>query len=344
MEDRLLGTLLGTAVGDALGLATEGMSARAIARRFGRVERFHVLGGIGFVSDDTELSALVAASLARHPHDRDACVRAFRFALLGWFLRLPFGIGLATLRACVKIALGFRTSGVGSAGNGAAMRASIVGVFFRDDEAKRRAWSDAIARVTHTDPRAVEGARFVAELSARCAVSVPDAERRALVLRALDVVDAPQLRAAIELAVDLAESDATLDAAATALGTTGFVVHSVPLAVFAFLRHGDDPKETWVQTVAAGGDTDTNAAIAGAWVGALHGAAALPSDLVNRLQRGPFGREHLRELARALAAAHAGERVELPHPALAIAMARNLALFPVVLVHAVHVAVSRWWV
>jgi ADP-ribosylglycohydrolase len=44
MEDRLAGTLLGTAVGDALGLATEGMSARAIARRFGRVQRYHLLG------------------------------------------------------------------------------------------------------------------------------------------------------------------------------------------------------------------------------------------------------------------------------------------------------------
>ena len=29
--DRITGTLLGTALGDALGLATEGMSARAIA-------------------------------------------------------------------------------------------------------------------------------------------------------------------------------------------------------------------------------------------------------------------------------------------------------------------------
>jgi hypothetical protein len=65
-EDRIVGALLGTAVGDALGLAAEGMSARQIARRWGRLDRYRFLGRRGFVSDDTEQSALV-----------------------GWFWRLP---------------------------------------------------------------------------------------------------------------------------------------------------------------------------------------------------------------------------------------------------------------
>src|SRR3954447_12572507 len=90
MQDRLAGTLLGTALGDALGLPAEGMSARAVARRFGRLDRFRLLGRVGFVSDDTEQSALVAQGLARHPGDLDACVRAFRRSLLGWFARLPW--------------------------------------------------------------------------------------------------------------------------------------------------------------------------------------------------------------------------------------------------------------
>jgi len=76
--ERLAGTLLGTALGDALGLPCEGMSGRAIARRFGTMDRFRLLGKTGFVSDDTEQAALVAQSLARHPDDAVACVRAFR--------------------------------------------------------------------------------------------------------------------------------------------------------------------------------------------------------------------------------------------------------------------------
>ena len=81
LRDRCASVLLGTAVGDALGLVTEGMSPRSIARRFGRVDRYHLLGRRGFVSDDTEQSALVAQSIARHPTDLEACVRAFRRSL-----------------------------------------------------------------------------------------------------------------------------------------------------------------------------------------------------------------------------------------------------------------------
>src|SRR4051794_27585830 len=119
---RLEGVLLGTAVGDALGLPLEGLSAKAIARRFAPVNRYRLVGRTGFVSDDTEQSALVAQALAAHPNDLAAVVKRFRWSLLGWFLRLPFGIGLATIRACARIALGLERTGVDSAGNGAAMR------------------------------------------------------------------------------------------------------------------------------------------------------------------------------------------------------------------------------
>src|SRR6187549_667848 len=136
-RDRLAGVLLGTALGDALGLVCEGMSAKRIARRFGRLDRYHLLGRTGYVSDDTEQSALVAQSLARHPADADRCARAFRRSLLGWFWRLPWGIGLATVRSSFKIMLGRSTSGVRSAGNGSAMRAAVIGVFHHGDESRR---------------------------------------------------------------------------------------------------------------------------------------------------------------------------------------------------------------
>ncbi len=83
---------------------------------------------------------------------------------------MPFGIGLSTLRACVKILLGFRRSGWPSAGNGAAMRAAILGVWAWDRPELRRRWGVAIAEVTHTDPRGAAGALFVADLAAACVV------------------------------------------------------------------------------------------------------------------------------------------------------------------------------
>jgi ADP-ribosylglycohydrolase len=332
-DDRLAGVLLGVALGDALGLATEGMSARTIARRFGRVDRFHMLSRTGFVSDDTEQSALIAQSLAKHPGDVEGCVLAFRRSMLGWFCRLPWGIGKATLLACLRIVIGLERSGVGSAGNGAAMRAAVIGVFFRDREDERLAFGRALAEVTHRDIRAIEGALYVAELAAACASSPSGAEPVSCLARASHVVTCPELGHAIDKARELACAGASLNEGVRSCGNSGFVLHSVALATFVFLRLGRDPLGALVEIVCAGGDTDSNAAILGGWLGALHGEAALPAHLIERIHDGPFGPTHLRSLSECLAGLRVGSPTPVPRFSASAALVRNLALFPVVLGH-----------
>lgn len=272
----------------------------------------------------------MAQSLVREPDDAEACARAFRRSLLGWFLRLPFGVGLATVRSSLRIALGLRRSGVRSAGNGAAMRAAVVGVFFAADERRRETFSRALAEVTHLDPRAVEGARWAAALAASCCQGGTPAE---CVERARPALEEPAVTAAVERARVLAAGGAEVAAAVAELGNTGFVVHTAGLATFCFLRSGHDPLAAVSGAIAAGGDTDTIAAIVGAWVGTLHGEAVLPAGLLGRIQDGPFGPTHLRELARALAGRRAGRSVAVPPYSATAALLRNLALYPVVLAH-----------
>jgi ADP-ribosyl-[dinitrogen reductase] hydrolase len=331
--DRLVGTLLGTALGDAIGLPAEGMSARSIARRFGPIDRFRLMGKTGFVSDDTEQSALIAQSLIRHPDDVDRCVRAFRRSLLGWFCRLPWGVGLATIKASFKIGLGIRPSGVMSAGNGSAMRSAIVGVFFADRPAERDAFGRGLAEVTHRDPRAIEGALYVAELAAACASSASDADRGELHARARGVVTNQQLGQAIDRGAALARSGARTEEAAQECGTSGFVVQTLAFATFVFLRHGDEPMKAPTEAIASGGDTDSIGAILGAWIGALHGESGLPSNLIERIHDGPFGPTHLRALAEALALVREGQPARVPAYSRSAALARNLALYPVILGH-----------
>ncbi len=333
LTDRLVGTLLGTALGDAMGLPAEGMSSRAIRRRFGRIDRFRLLGRTGFVSDDTEQSALLAQSLARHPDDGDRCVGAFRRSLLGWFCRLPWGIGWGTLRACLRIAAGTSPSGVPSAGNGAAMRAAILGAFFYDRPDSREAFGRSIAQVTHRDDRAIEGALYVAELAAACVRGDRDTTRQALQSEARRVVHHPQLATALDRARELVLGGVDTAEAAEACGTSGFVIHTVAFATFVFLRSGDDPMRALAEAIHAGGDTDSIAAIVGGWVGALHGADALPGDLIARIHDGPFGPSHLRALGSALAGIREGHPCSIPSYSAVAAMARNLALYPVVLAH-----------
>lgn len=329
--DRLEGVLLGTALGDALGLPLENLSAAAIRRRFGAVDRYHLFGRTGFVSDDTEQSALVAQSLLRTTTPETAA-DAFGWALTGWFLRLPWGIGLATLRACLKRLVGWRPSGVMSAGNGTAMRAAVIGVAFAGDAERRRAYGRAIAEVTHRDARAVEGALFVGELAAAAARADATADRFALWDASTGVVAEPTLLAALDRARQLAARGAPDDEAAQALGTTGYVVHTVAFAGFCFLAHGT-PLAAVQAAVRAGGDTDSIGAVAGALAGALGGTASLPAPLIAELHDGPFGPSHLRALASALSAWRAGQPAPVPGYSALGALARNLALYPVIIGH-----------
>lgn len=140
------------------------------------------------------------------------------------------------------------------------------------------------------------------------------------------------LRAAL-VVVDLANRKASVHEAAEALGTTGFVVHTVPFSLYAMLRFGDDPPRAFSQAISAGGDTDSIGAILGGWLGALHDEAGLPSALIGRIHDGPFGPTHLRALAACLASIQAGTPRPVPRYSPVAALARNLALYPVVLAH-----------
>ena len=327
-KDRLVGTLLGTALGDALGLPAEGMSADAIERRFGRMDQFRLLGRTGFVSDDTEQTAILAQSLVRHPTDLNRCVAAFRKSLLGWFCRLPWGIGWATLRSCLRIAVGIYPSGVKSAGNGAAMRAAILGAFFHDQPDVRRVFGRAIAEVTHRDERAIQGALYVAEMAAACAGSPFDSRRHVIQTEARHVVRDAELGSAIDRARDLAREGVNTPEAAKACGTSGFVVHTASFATFVFLRYGDDAMLALTEAVSAGGDTDSIGAIVGGWLGALRGTRLMPAELLDRIHDGPFGPTHLRALGTALSLVREGVPCTVPGYSRVRALAQEPGFVP----------------
>ena len=72
-------------------------------------------------------------------------------AIRFWLIGLPGGIGYATLKAILKLWLGFKPehSGIFSAGNGPAMRSAIIGVCYGNDSQKLRELVIASTRLTH---------------------------------------------------------------------------------------------------------------------------------------------------------------------------------------------------
>jgi len=339
----LEGCLLGGAVGDALGLPAEGLSPRRQRALFGDINRHRLLFGRGMISDDTEHALLTANALLDSGGDPDRFGASLARGLRRWACLLPVGAGRSTLAACLRLLLGVPPdrSGVPSAGNGPAMRAAILGVGFGHDSPRLRALVRASTRVTHTDPRADHAALAVA----LCAY-----------LFSRGRTDGDGFLAAVEECLpwddgDAAETLTALRAAAASAGrgentlrfarsigcgegVSGYVLHTVPVAVHASLRHPDDFPAAVRAAVACGGDTDTTAAITGGIVGSRVGGVGIPADWIAGIAEWPYGVAGWKETARRLAATRAtgcpqGE-VRVFFPGLFL---RNAAFLLVVLFH-----------
>jgi ADP-ribosylglycohydrolase len=312
--DVLAGVLLGTAVGDALGLPREGLSPGRARRLFGSPPLGHRLFlGRGMVSDDTEHTVLVGQALLRRPDDADRFARALAWGLRWWLLRLPAGVGRATARSVLKLWLGFGPgrSGVYSAGNGPAMRAALLGVCLA--EGRLPAYLRACTRLTHTDPRAERGALLVALAARHGADRGPTGvDAAAFLTRALDVAKGdPELEGLLKRLEDhLGRNSSPAEVAAElglSRGVTGYVYHTVPLALYCWLRWPGDFRRAVEEVIALGGDADTTAAITGAIAGARVGANQIPPEWLAGLIEWPLSVRWMRRLALRLAEAFPGE-------------------------------------
>lgn len=301
----ILGCLLGTAVGDAAGLRREGLSPRRAERLYGRTPiRPELACGRGFCSDDTEHTQMVGYALAASHGDVAEFERRLAGLLKRWLLTLPIGIGSATLRASIKLLLGFgvRRSGVHSAGNGPAMRSALLGVCAKS-EIHMQDLVRASTRLTHTDPRAEEGALVVAR-AARRGVTGDSREPARFLAEAAEQVAGAELRdqlgaaaAALERGLSCAQFAAARD---WSQGVSGYVNHSVPAALYCWAKSPHDLRECVESAVQLGGDADSVAAIAGAVCGANRGAAAAPAEWLARLAEWPRSVAWMEQLARTL--------------------------------------------
>lgn len=339
VHEAAIGCLLGTAVGDAIGLPYEGLSPGRAARLLGVPDRHRLLPGRGMVSDDTEHACLTAAAFIEADGDPARFAAALASRLRWWLAALPAGAGLATARSIVRLWLGVppHRSGVASAGNGPVMRAAILGVLVPDPDSLG-AWVDASSRITHSDPRALEGARIVA-WAARLArdgggLRPEDLESN---LQRTGLPGDAGFRQWLDAAraSDIA-GEATPDFAwrlGLERGVSGFVVPTVAVALHATLRHPRDLRAAVAACIRCGGDTDTTAAVAGGLVGAAVGSSGVPADWLSGLWAAPRTVAWMRRLAEAAAVAGAGDGGAVPPWAWPCVPFRNLGFLAVVLAH-----------
>ena len=288
LADAALGAVLGALVGDAAG---------AVLEFFGRpIEAADVASALtmpgggtwgvapGQITDDGELTMSLLRALAEAPGTPRAAAAA-RYA--AWVASDPFDIGATTacslgcLRepasgararaagADVAMTEAARARCMGSKANGSLMRATPLGVWgaLRDDQALIAAARDD-ARLSHPNPACVDA----------CV---------AYVLAIASLLRAPgDVARALEVATTWVANDGDdevrgwlVDAAAgTRVPYTpqdGFVRIAFTHA-FRHLRLGTSYADALRETLAGGGDTDTNACIVGGLLGARWGARAIP--------------------------------------------------------------------
>jgi ADP-ribosyl-[dinitrogen reductase] hydrolase len=274
--DKLLraeGCLLGQLAGDSLGSLVEFQSAEGICASYPDGVRELADGGTwgtiaGQPTDDSEMALMLARMLVKEGnYYPDEARKAYVF----WLNSSPFDCG-NTVR-CGLRGLPNRESQA----NGALMRISPLGIFgcnYDFERVSELAQQDAA--LTHPHPVCLQANALFAAAIADSVDARKEAEQ---------VYDRMKERA-VAMGVEARLMKAIVDAA---ISPPADFVHQQGWVLIAFqnafwqLLHAQTLEAGIVDTVMHGGDTDTNAAIAGALLGAVHGREAIPEQWVDKL-------------------------------------------------------------
>jgi ADP-ribosyl-[dinitrogen reductase] hydrolase len=339
LQERFAGLLLGTAVGDALGLPAENLSAEKIHKRWNGEWKMRFIFGKGMVSDDTEHTLMVAQALLEHPDNATEFQRALAWKFRWWFAGLPGGVGLATAKSCIKLWMGFppEKCAVVSAGSGPPMRSAIIGAYFASKPEQRRAFVLASTRLTHRSWQAETAALAVAESAALAMANQHgDASK---VFDALAVLSEESEWQSIifKMKTSLAEAHSVSDFVRSLnlkRGVTGYSLHVVPVALYAWLRHRDDYRTALATALDCGGDTDTVGAILGALSGAVVGKSGIPIEWLDEILEWPKSISFMEKVATRLVEQKASDKplgsVIYFWPAIVF---RNIIFICTVLIH-----------
>lgn len=259
-------TLLGQVAGDSLGSLFEFKSPSEILSFYPNGVRELANGGTfntlaGQPTDDSEMAILLARSLAdKGEYSTSEVRRQYVF----WIESNPFGCGNT-----IAGALHGRMN-PDSQANGALMRVSPIGIFGVNYGLDKVAeWAEADAAITHPNP-------VCHQVNALYAMAITTAIREnPTALELYHQVQSWATNRNVDKSVLQAIANAENQPPKDYMTQMGWVLIAFQNALFQLL-HAPTLEEGVVDTVMRGGDTDTNAAITGALLGAMYGREAIP--------------------------------------------------------------------
>ena len=144
----------------------------------------------------------------------------------------------------------------------------------------------------------------------------------------------PLISGAVNSVEDGQSTVAFADSIGLTKGVSGYVYHSVPVSIHAWLSNQRDFRSAVTHVVDCGGDTDSTGAIVGGIVGASVGRAGIPAEWIERLCEWPRSIEWMERLAVQLEStlqSHVSVR-PIGLPVLGV-LPRNLFFLGIVLYH-----------
>lgn len=287
-----IATLVGCAIGDALGNPFEMRSANSPMLQ--EWDGLFKAGGTfwkgkaGQYTDDTLMSMALSASLIEKTgFDPEDAAKKY----LAWYESgNTRGIGNTTAAACVNLKMGatWQESGLlksfdgqPAGGNGTAMRASPIGLYYRNDLGKLISAAIEDASITHNSHEPKMGSVAVALATAMLANKTHSQVE--VLEEVIEVLAESEVKSKLELVSELLELQVDAETALASIGVSGYVPETVGAAFYCLVATSTF-KDAVVMAVKAGGDTDTTAAIVGALAGTYYGLEAIPSEYKDNVE------------------------------------------------------------
>ncbi len=287
---RAQGCLLGQLAGDALGSQVEFESPESIQHQYPDGVQTIGVGRVwntlaGQPTDDSELALVLARSLIQTGRFED---RSVAQAYVYWYRSQPFDIGGTTRQAFSAldraidagidpIAAVEQAANLNSQANGALMRISPLGIFgYGVPESILADWARADARLSHPHP-VCQDASTVLVIAIRRALNTGDRPDQ-IYSYVQTWAKSHSIHADIQTCLEAARHAKPIDYS-DHMGWVRIALHNA----FYQLLHAADVRQGLIDTVMQGGDTDTNAAIAGALLGSVYGYAGIPDPWRDRV-------------------------------------------------------------
>jgi len=295
LADRIVGCALGAALGDALGAPFEFLRGRNVPSPVPALELPWMDLPPGSTTDDTAMARNLMRSLTeRGGFDAEDLIRRH----VEWVESDPPDVGSLTGRVLRRVARGEEPNSVArdvweqrgpevSAGNGSVMYCAPLGLAYANRPERLFDLAPELSALTHHDGRC-RTAVLAVTLAVAALARGEEAEDAAYA--ALGVIAELDGGEELEFLVGAVGGSRPIDGP-----DQGFCLFTAGIA-FQVLLHGDDAETELRRVVALGGDTDTNAAVAGALLGARDGEGGLPVGWLLRLRDG----EEIRAEAEAL--------------------------------------------